>query len=70
MRSYLLTALRRRLDASLHLRDSSTASKVLVSLDDLQRVYDTDDLSTGPDGPTNGGFWERRRMDQGLRSTN
>ena len=44
MRASLLIALRRRLVASLHLRDSSTASKVLVlvSLDNLQRVYDTD----------------------------
>jgi hypothetical protein len=44
MRASLLMALRRRLVASLHLRDSSTASKVLVlvSIDNLQRVYDTD----------------------------
>jgi hypothetical protein len=44
MRASLLIALRRRLVASLHLRDSSTASKVLVlvSIDNLQRVYDTD----------------------------
>ena len=44
MRASLLIALRRRLVASLHLRDSSTASKVfvLVSIDNLKRVYDTD----------------------------
>ncbi len=43
MRASLLMALRRRLVASLHLRDSSTASKVLVlvSIDYFQRVYDT-----------------------------